>query len=75
MERRTKMIPQNKIPKIAERLTEEFGPAEDIGRFVFQFAALPSGHDVEYALDELKRSNNPLYKKAINLVLEEISNG
>ena len=67
------MIPQDKIPTIAARLTEEFGEAEDIGRFCFQFAALPSGHDLDYALAELQHSNNPLYKKAINIVLEEVS--
>lgn len=67
------MIPNELTARISSRLIEEVGFREDIGKFVYTFAAAPSGHDVDYALDELKRSTDQTYKKAINIVLEEIT--
>lgn len=67
------MIPQELIPGIASRLMTEIGVRQDVGQFVYIFAAAPSGHDTDYALDELNRSTDPIYKKAINIVLEEIT--
>lgn len=67
------MIPEHLRSKITKRITEECGVGDDtIGMFLFGFAALESDRDVEYALEELKASNNPFYKRAINIVLEEI---
>jgi hypothetical protein len=66
------MVPERLIYSISDRLTREIGHREDVGVFVFAFAAAPSGHDMEYALDELKKATDPEYKRAIQIFLEEI---
>jgi hypothetical protein len=69
------MIPAHLRSKIAKRITEECetdGPRDDIGSFLFAFAALETDRDAEYALEELGSSGDVLYKKAINIVLDEV---
>ena len=66
------MIPEEARPRIAKRLYEEVGVREDVGAFIFRFAALDSDRDVEYAMDILGGEFPDELKKAINIVLEEI---
>lgn len=67
------MIPERVRDTISERLVNEIGFREDVGKFVFIFAALQTNRDVEYALEELGESDDPIYKKAISIVLEGVS--
>lgn len=66
------MIPAELRDKISKRLTDEIGNREDVGNFVFTFAALNKNRDVDYAMEELDTSDDPIYKKAIGIVIEEI---
>lgn len=66
------MIPADRVDAIGESLNAGIGWREDVGRFVFTFAALPSGHDMDYALEELKKGDAE-YRKAINIVLKGIT--
>ena len=70
------MVPQHLIQPISDRLTEEFGQRDDIGQFVFTFASLPSGHDMDYALDEMSSSDTDSeYRKAVGVFVGMITNG
>lgn len=66
------MIPASRRVAIGVKLMEVVGFRKDVGDFVFRFAALPSGHDMDYALEELK-SDDAEYRKAINIVLKGIT--
>lgn len=66
------MIPEHLRQSLGAKLYEQIGNREDVGQFVFTFAALPIGHDLEYALEELKKGDDE-YKKAVNIVLEAIA--
>jgi hypothetical protein len=65
------VIPKDKVEAIADRLAEEIGIREDVGNFVYYFAALPAGHDLDYALDALKTGDDG-FRRAVNIVLEGI---
>ena len=65
-------VPQHLIKPISERLELEVGHREDVGTFLFNFAACSAGHDMDYALDELNKATDPDYKRAIRIFLEEI---
>lgn len=67
------MIPPHLQAKIAKKLADEIGYNEKVGEFIFIFSALNPDRDVEYALEELKETDDPLVKKAINMVLECLS--
>jgi hypothetical protein len=66
------MIPQNKRTTIGQKLTNEIGIRKDVEDFLFKFSALPVGHDLEYALNELGSDKDERYKKAVRIVLAEI---
>lgn len=69
------MIPEHLKAKINTRLFNEFGNREDIGNFLFTFSALETDRDTEYALEQLKESDDETFKRAIHIVLEEIVAG
>lgn len=67
------MIPKDKFSLINDELIIAIGPNnETVGNFVYLFAALPVGHDLDYALEELKNSTDDNLKKAIHIVLAGI---
>lgn len=66
------MIPQSKMSVIAHKLGDTFGINETIGDFVFKFAALPSGHDIDYALDLRRTTTDEKLKQAIGIVLDNL---
>jgi hypothetical protein len=66
------VIPPERQAAIASRLEEGVGFRSDVGDFVFKFACLPSGHDLEYALEQLKEGDDG-YKRAIGIVLDGIA--
>lgn len=69
------MVPQHLIKPINDRLMREVGERDDLATFVFRFAALPSGHELEYALEELRKPGDPEYKKGVRIVVEEFAHG
>lgn len=69
------MVPEHLIKPISDRLTREVGERADVKTFVFRFAACPRGHELDYALDELRTATDPEYKKAIRIVIEEYAHG
>lgn len=66
------MITASQGKRIAERLTNEIGFNDDVGAFVYQFAALDSDRDIDYALDVLGTTSSEEVKKAIGIVFDEI---
>lgn len=66
------MIPEHLKTKIANRIVKEVGGREDVGAFLFAFAALNPDRDTEYALEKLEEPIDEDFKKAIRIVLEEI---
>jgi hypothetical protein len=70
------MVPQHLIKPIDERLTREIGQVPAMKQFVFIFASLQKGHDLEYALMELKKPDlDPVYRQGIKIFVEEIARG
>lgn len=65
------MIPEHLRSVIANRLVG-LGGREDVAHFLYCFAALESDRDTEYALEQLKESDNEGFKRAVHIVLEEI---
>lgn len=67
------MIREEISEKVSRRLARECGFHIRLGEFCFWFCALSKDRDVEFALEELAASDDEVYKRGINIILEEVA--